>query len=130
MIFIIFNFLLLKKRILFSRRIREFGTENTKTMKDNKMAAVLLLFTICNELLTISCQDDGLDCTDYDMRKPPRFGKRSTFSKYSYGPCPENPVSKKMEEQSIDSLKSLLNQLKKRIKKEQNEYNPYRIDKY
>ncbi len=99
-------------------------------MKDNKMAAVLLLFTICNELLMISCQDYGIDCTDYDMRKPPRFGKRS-ISKYSYGLCPESSISKKkMEEQNIDSFKSLLNQLKKRTKEQQNEYNPYSIDKY
>jgi hypothetical protein len=129
MIFIINNFLLLKKNS-FCRRIIEFGTENTKIMKDNKMAAVLLLFTICNELLTISCHNDGLDCTDYDMRKPPRFGKRSTISKYSYGPCPENAVSKKTEEQNVNSLKSLLNELKKHIERRQNQHNPYIIDKY
>jgi len=100
-------------------------------MLDNKMAAVLLLFTIFNVLLMVSCQDAQFDCSEHDMRKPPRFGKRSASMKW-YWPCPEKPTETKKtsEELDIKSLKSLLNKLRMHIKKAQEQHTPFKLDMY
>ena len=52
-------------------------------MLDNKRAVVLLVLTLLNEMLLIGCQEE-IDCTGYDLRKPPRFGKRSSKD---FNPC-------------------------------------------
>lgn len=94
-------------------------------MYDAKVAVVMLL-AIFHIMLMIECNDQSKDCYEYDMRKPPRFGKRSTILK-ALNPC---PVSKRSTiPESIDSFETLaeiIDKLKSRASRPPNVVNPYK----
>ena len=75
---------------------------------DNKLAILVVLMTILCQLLSVCCQED-IDCSDYELRKPPRFGKRA---KEGYNPC-DNGYKDQMRKRILPNVDTYQNRFLK-----------------